>query len=82
MRDHDLLSDQAVGIVEVAPGGPAESAGLRAGDLLVAVNGRVITDVDDLHRMLSGFPVSRQLLLSLLREDRLVEVPIEPRPDQ
>jgi S1-C subfamily serine protease len=82
VRDHDLLSDQAVGIVEVAPGGPAESAGLRAGDLLVAVNGRVITGVDDLHRMLSGFPVTRQLLLSVLRDNRMVEVPIQPRPDQ
>ena len=82
VRDHDLLSDQAVAIVEVVPGGPAESAGLRAGDLLVAVNGRVITGVDDLHRMLAGFPVSRQLLLSVLHENRMTEVPIQPRPNQ
>jgi S1-C subfamily serine protease len=79
VREHDLLSDQAVEIVEVVPRSPAQSAGLRPGDLLVAVNGRVITGVDDLHRMLSGLPVSRQLLLSLIRENQIVEVPIELR---
>jgi len=66
VREHDLLSDQAVEIVEIAPRSPAQSAGLRPGDLLVAVNGRVITGVDDLHRMLSGLPVARQLLLSVI----------------
>ena len=79
VREHDLLSEQAVEIVEVAPGSPAQAAGLRAGDLLVAVNGRVITGVDDLHRMLSGFPTARQLLLSVVRGDRLIEVPVEAR---
>ena len=82
VREHDLLSDQAVEIVEVAAGGPAQSAGLRAGDLLVAINGRVITGVDDLHRMLSGLPTARQLLLSVVRENRIIEVPIELRPSQ
>jgi S1-C subfamily serine protease len=81
VREHDLLSDQAVVIVEVAANGPARSAGLRAGDLLVAINGRVVTGVDDLHRMLSGLPTARQLLLSVVRENRTIEVPIELHPD-
>ena len=81
-REHDLLSDQAVEIVEVAAGSPAQAAGLRSGDLLVAIQGRVITGVDDLHRMLAGFPRSQQLLLSVVRDDRLIEVPIEPRLGQ
>jgi S1-C subfamily serine protease len=82
VREHDLLSDQAVEIVEVAPRSPAQSAGLRPGDLLVAINGRVITGVDDLHRMLSGLPVARQLLLSVVRENRMIEIPIELRLGQ
>ena len=82
VREHDLLSDQAVEIVEVAADGPAQSAGLRAGDLLVAINGRVITGVDDLHRMLSGLPTARQLLLSVIRENRIIEIPIELHPGQ
>jgi S1-C subfamily serine protease len=80
VREHDLLSNQALEIVEVAPRGPARSAGLRAGDLLVAVNGRLISGIDDLHRMLSGLTASQQLLLSVVRQNRVIEVPIELDP--
>ncbi len=79
VREHDLLSDQAVEVVEVAPRGAAEAAGLRRGDLIVAVSGRIITGLDDLHQILAGFPSARQLLITVLRDDRLVEMPIEPR---
>jgi S1-C subfamily serine protease len=79
MREHDLLSDQAVEIVEVAPKGPADAAGLRSGDLMLAVNGRIITGMDDLHQILSALPASRQLLITVLRAGRLIDVPIEPR---
>jgi S1-C subfamily serine protease len=79
VRTHDLLSDQAVEVVAVTPGGAAAAAGIRSGDLLVAVNGRIIAGVDDLHQILAGFLSSRQLLMTVLRADQLVEMPIEPR---
>ncbi len=78
-RQHDLLSDQAVAIIEVAPGGAAHNAGLRSGDLIVMVNGRIIAGVDDLHQLLAGYPSSRQLLVTVLRGNRLLELPIELR---
>jgi S1-C subfamily serine protease len=79
MREHDLLSEQAVEIVEVAPGGPAAIADLKSGDLMVAVNGRIITGMDDLHQILSGLPISTLLHITTIREGRLIEVPLEPR---
>jgi S1-C subfamily serine protease len=79
VREHDLLSDRAVEVVEVMPGGSAHSAGLRSGDLLLAVNGRSITEVDDLHQILSGVEPGQEFALSILRGGRLLEVPIEPR---
>ena len=79
IREHDLLSEQAVEVVEVLRGGAAHAAGLAPGDLLLALNGRIITDVDDLHQILSGFRADQSLTLSVLRDDRVLEMAIEPR---
>jgi S1-C subfamily serine protease len=79
VRELDLLSDRAVEVVEVMPGGAAQAAGLKPNDLLLAINGRIITEVDDLHQILSGFQFGQQFSLSILRAGRLLEVPIEPR---
>ena len=73
MRQFDLLSDQAVGVIDVAQHSLAERAGLRAGDLLVEVNGRIITSVDDLHRLLSLLDPEAELEAIVIRgEQRLV----------
>jgi S1-C subfamily serine protease len=79
IRQHDLLSDRAVQVVGVAPGGAAEAAGIRAGDLITGVNGRIISDVDALHQILSGFSAARQLAVTVLRDDRLMEILVEPQ---
>ena len=79
VREHDLLSDRAVEVVEVVQGGAGQAAGLQPGDLLLAVNGRIITDVDDLHQLLSGFRAEHHLALSVLRGDSLLEIAIEPQ---
>ena len=53
---HDLLLSSGCLLASIAvrprssgfsPGGPAAVAGLRPGDLIVALNGRIITGVDD-----------------------------------
>jgi S1-C subfamily serine protease len=53
MREMDLLADQAVEVMDVVAGSPAEKAGLRPGDLIVAINDRLVSSVDDIHRLLS-----------------------------
>ena len=79
VRELDLLGDQAVGVVDVVPGGPAALAGLKSGDLIVSINGRVITAVDDLHQILSGFKSAAELRMAVIRGDRLAEVALVPR---
>lgn len=79
IREHDLLSDRAVEVIELVPGGAAEMAGLLPGDRLLTVNGRIIAEVDDLHQILSGFRTDHQFSVSVLRGNRLLEILIEPR---
>ncbi|HZZ72496.1 MAG TPA: trypsin-like peptidase domain-containing protein [Pirellulales bacterium] len=76
---HDLLTEIAVEVVSVAERGAADEAGLQAGDLIVAVNGRVVTGVDDLHRILAGLPPDRGLTASVLRAGEALELLIQPR---
>jgi S1-C subfamily serine protease len=77
-RAHDLLNDQAVEVLALTPGGPADQAGVQPKDLIVAINGRILTGVDDLHRLLSGSAAPKSLLATIVRRERLLEIPIEP----
>lgn len=73
----DLLSDQAVEIVEVAIGGVAKNSGLFAGDIIVSVNDRIVANVDDVHRLLMAIPKETAIIVTVLRGDRQVEVSIQ-----
>lgn len=53
IRQFDLLSGQAVRVVEVVRRGLADQSDLRVDDLIVAINDRIIESVDDVHRLLS-----------------------------
>jgi S1-C subfamily serine protease len=73
----DLLSDQVVEVTQVAPRSPAYRAGLQAGDFIVAINDRLVTNVDDIHRILSHSADLPSLELTVVRAERKLQVPIE-----
>jgi S1-C subfamily serine protease len=75
-RELDLLADHAVEVVEVAPRSPALAAGLQTGDTIVSLHGRVVTGVDDVHRLLTQLPLNEPLTLSVIRERRRLEVEV------
>jgi serine protease Do len=69
-----------VSVIELVPDGPAERAGVRAGDLVLAVGERRLTGVADLQDALEGDQVGARLVLTLLRngnERRMIVVPTE-----
>jgi serine protease Do len=74
--DLDLLSDRAVEETAVERGSAAAAAGIRPGDLIVAVQGRLIESIDDLHRLMSELPVDRPVVFSLVRGGRAMEVEV------
>jgi S1-C subfamily serine protease len=78
VRDLDLLGDRAVEVIEVLAGGPGDIGGLRPGDLLVAVNGRIVSSVDDLHRLLADFRDQAVLTLTIVRGQRKLELDVRP----
>jgi S1-C subfamily serine protease len=65
-----LASGSGLLVLGVEPGGPAERAGLREGDVLVGIDGRPLRGVDDLHRELTAARVGARATLDLLRAGR------------
>jgi len=62
--------DAGVLVEHVPPGGPAEAAGLRAGDVIAAVRGRVVRTPADVRALVAEAEVGKPLPLTVLREGR------------
>jgi len=67
-----------VEVVDVAPGSPAASAGLRPEDLIVAVDGDAVERVDDVQRLMVGDRIGTDVRIEVLRGDRTVELRLVP----
>ena len=65
-------------VVEVVRDSPAERAGLRPEDLIVAVDGHGVEGVDDLQRLMVGEAIGRAVTLRVLRTGRPYDLSIVP----
>jgi len=69
-----------VKVLSVEKGAPADAAGVVRGDVIVALGGAPVADVDDLQRLLGEAAIGRPTGLTLLRlTDRreLMVAPVE-----
>jgi S1-C subfamily serine protease len=67
-----------VEIVKVEPGGPADRAGVHAGDFVLQLDGQTTATIDDLQRLLTAWPIGKELSARLLRDSRFVNVTLTP----
>src|SRR6478672_9478490 len=65
-------------VVDVVEGSPAGSAGLRAEDLIVEVDGRPVAGVDDLQRLMDGELIGRSVTLRVLRQGGELDLSVVP----
>jgi len=77
-RAAELGQKGGVGVIEVASGSPAERAGLRPADTILAVDGTPTEDAGDLQRLMSAGAIGRKLELNVLRDYRLVSLDATP----
>jgi S1-C subfamily serine protease len=71
--------ERAVEVVEVMADSPAERAGLRPEDLIVAVDGAPVEGVDDLHRLMGGERIGARCTLTVIRGGTSRDVLLTPR---
>jgi S1-C subfamily serine protease len=65
-------------VAQVVPGGPADRAGLRQGDLLLIVAGNPVAVSQDLQRLMFSEAIGRPLAITVMRNGALVDVIAEP----
>ncbi len=68
----------AVEVVEVVPGSPAERGGLRAEDLIVAIDGEPTPSVDVVQRLMVADRIGRTLAVEVVRDGRDVTLSVTP----
>ncbi|MEA2419330.1 MAG: hypothetical protein QOE60_1536 [Thermoleophilaceae bacterium] len=71
-------SSTCVEVVEVVDGSPADRAGLRPEDLILAVDQTPITSVEDLQRLLSADVIGVSVTMRVLRAGRPMDVELVP----
>jgi S1-C subfamily serine protease len=65
-------------VVQLLDGSPAAAAGVRAGDLIVELDGRPIEGVGDLQRSMVGEAVGRSISVGLERDGSMIELRVTP----
>ncbi len=77
-----LGNAQGVLISEVVRGGPADQAGIKAGDILSAVDDKPLTDSNVMLETISGLAPGKMAVLKILRSQReiVVQLKIGKRP--
>jgi len=73
-----LEQESGVMIFSVEAGSPARKAGLAMGDVLVKFNGKPVTDFYDLPRLLAEDVIDKEVKLTIIRRENLLEITIVP----
>ena len=79
VRFYDLPKETGVAVAAVEKNSPAERAGLREGDVIIAFGEQALAGVDDLHRLLTDAQVETKSSLTILRHTERLELAIVPR---
>ena len=78
VRHFELANVAGVRVESVERGSPAQRARLRAGDVIVALNGSTVNGIDDLHRLLKAELIGMPVEVALLRGAELLRFSLAP----
>jgi S1-C subfamily serine protease len=78
VRFYDLPNESGAMVLSVEENSPAKHAGLREGDIIVALEGQPVAGVDDLHRLLTDVRVGVSGATTALRYTEKLDLKIVP----
>jgi len=81
-REFNLAGPTAVEVVSLMENGPAQKAGIRERDVIVAMDGHGIASIDDLQRVLARATAGKPLAVTVLRHGgHRHQIDVTPAPD-
>jgi S1-C subfamily serine protease len=69
-------ANNGAAITELMPGGPAQKAGLKLGDVILAANGKRVADMNDFHLQIARMGPGATVKLTIMRDGRRIEIPV------
>ncbi len=83
-KQFGLPEPRGVLVADVVPKGPADQAGLKRGDIVLAVDGKPINDVGHLRNVVAGTPVGNVMKIKVQRDgqERELAVMIAEQPKE
>lgn len=73
-----VQAEEGVVILGIAQNSPAAQSGLRLGDVILAMNGQVITDASEVQNLVKATSVGEPISVSVNRGGQVVEVSVRP----
>jgi serine protease Do len=61
-------------VAEVVPGGPADKAGIKAGDVIVSFDAKPVHDSHDLPAMVAATAIGREVPITLIRNGKEIKI--------
>jgi C-terminal processing protease CtpA/Prc len=69
-----------VRVNNVSPGGPAAEAGVKAGDVVVSIEGKKVATGRELVKVMEGVEPGQKVALEIVRDGKPLKVAVEARP--
>ncbi|HTS08033.1 MAG TPA: trypsin-like peptidase domain-containing protein [Candidatus Eisenbacteria bacterium] len=82
VRFYDLPKETGALVLSVEDGSPAKRAGLREGDIILALEGQPVAGVDDLHRLLTEVRAGISSSIAVLRGTEKLTMSVVPQESQ
>jgi S1-C subfamily serine protease len=79
VRHFGLGFESGVSVMSVEPESPASRAGLKSGDIIIALGESAVSAVDDLHRLLTGYESDIETSITVLRQAKKLDLSILPQ---
>ena len=79
MPRYDDAETKGMGVEGVVPGGAAEAAGMKKGDIITAIGGKPVKNVQDYMKVMAGMKRGEELEITLERDGKPVKLKATPK---